>query len=196
MEVVGVTDAKQKVVDKLNELAETRFLLELKLEEENTRFATEEAQRKAEHAARLGSIQEFIDQADAGIWEILDRERSQLIAASKKSFATMVAKWQLRESAGSLKVTDAAAVAAVMKVAKRFGVVKQIAEPPSRKWKFSIKKFRAWLDKEPQMKPLFEDYIEETEAGETLTIQNNGTYTVVYDGKRISPPSVSIKKKS
>lgn len=185
-----MSDVNTEVIENLNGLVERRFRLEIRLNTVNQEFATEKAELEKLHDLELAEINAAIKEIDDEIWESVERDRSTLIQKGKQSFTTMAAKFQFRKSAAKTKVTDSDGV---MQTARRLGVVRKIAEPAFR-WKLSSAKFLDWLAKNGELREHFADFIEEPVDKESLSIAPNSNYTVFYDAKRISPPSISIKK--
>lgn len=186
-----MSDARNKLVHELNELAKSRFDVQLRIDAENQQFKNDKAALETAHAARLADLTKEADALDAQLWQKTDEpNRSLLIEAGKRSFITALTKFQFRDVPGKDKVGDSDGI---MNAARRLGVVRQIANPVHY-WKFDSKKFFAWLDKNGEIRPSFDEFIEEGTDGESLTIQPNSDYTVHFDNKRVSPPSISIKK--
>ena len=185
-----MSDATNEVIDDLNELAKSRFDVQVRIDAENQQFKNDKTALETAHAARLAALTKEADALDSQLWEKIEPNRSSLIVRGKKSFITALAKFQFREVPGKDKVGDSDGI---MNAARRLGVVRQIANPVHY-WKFDSKKFFAWLDRNGENRPHFAEFIEEGTDGESLTIQPNSNYTVHLDKKRVSPPSISIKK--
>jgi phage host-nuclease inhibitor protein Gam len=185
-----MSDATTKVIEGLNELAKARFDLQVQVDAANQEFKNDKAVREAAHTARLAPLEAKIEEIDAQLWKELKDHESSLIEEGKRSFVTMAARFQLKTVYGTRKVTDAKSL---MKIARKLGIVRRIAVPV-HEWKLSQEKFFAWLDKNGEARPKFDGLIEETQDDESLTIKPNSNYTVFLDKKRVSPPSISIKK--
>ena len=186
-----MTSADPKVVRKLDELARELFAQQIASDTENARFKAAEATLKAEHEANMEPILAAMRQAGAKVWGLIGGNRDRLIAPGKKSFMTGAAKFQLRGSSAKLKVADSDGV---MQVARQLGVIKKIANPPRRTWQLDKDKFFAWLEENPELREQFEEFLNETDAAEGLTIQPNGTFTVFHNKERVSPPPVKVEK--
>ena len=186
-----MTDADPQVIASINELIENRFELEVARDAENRRFQATLAELTREHEEKLDEFAKRERQLDPAIWQVINANRPRLIARGKRSFATLQAKFQLRELQAKIEVLDKSGI---MEVAHRLGVVKQIATPPKGGWRFNQKKFLAWLEQNGEMREHFEPFLEQVDKSESLTVQPNTTYTVEHDSQRISPPSISIKK--
>lgn len=185
-----MSDPKNEAIESLNEKCERRFQFEVKRDELIKELETKIATLQSEYAPRIAEIQTPIDALDAEIWDEAKSNYEMLVERGKRSFATMIAKFQFRDKPGTTKVVDAAGI---MNLARKLGVIRKIAEPQPR-WKLNNKKFLAWLEANPQLKSRFADFIQQEEATETLGLQPNSGYIVHHDSRRISPPSVSIKK--
>lgn len=184
-----MSNANPEVIDLLNQLAEDRFALKLRMDAEDQAFKDAKARLEADHTDKKAAMEARAVEIDQQIQQLIQEHRANLIARGKQSFAIMRAKFQLRKSGEKTKVADANGV---MKVAKRFGVVKAIAEPPSRKWKLDSQKFLKWLESHGEMRRLFEPYLTIVPEMESLHMSPNTNYTIYHDGKRISPPSITI----
>ena len=184
-----MSDASTEVIEKLDALAEQRFLAQVKLDKATEEYKTAIAVLTADHEKVQTSLQSEINALDSQIYDTIQANRNELIRRGKKSFAIMKAVFQFRSSDPKTKIADSAGI---MSVARKLGVVRQIAKV-SISWKLNQSKFFQWLDKHGELRPHFEDYLEEVEAGESLTMKPNTNYTVFHDSKRISPPSISIK---
>ncbi len=179
-----------EVLDLINTLAEETFALEVQLDGKNADFKAVQAVAAADHNALIAPIQAQIDANKARLAEVIQAHRDQLVGLKRKSFATMIATFQFREVTTKLKVTDAGGL---MDVARRLGIVRKIARQAVT-WKLVHTKFAAWWDKNGEHHEALIDFVEPPTEGESLSMKPNGTYTVVHDGNRISPPSVTIKK--
>lgn len=186
-----MTNANQDVVSEVDALAEERFSLEVEKTALAQKFKSDEAALKASYQDQLAAITARIGEVDAALLAKIKGNRAKLIAKGKQSFVTLVAKFQFKKASDTDKVKDADGV---MAVARKLGVVRQIAKPV-REYKLDRRMFGAWLKKHPEYRDAFAKHLEER-AGESLTMQPNGTYMVTHDSKRISPPSVSIKPDS
>jgi hypothetical protein len=80
----------------------------------------------------------------------------------------------------------------IMAVARRRRVVRQFAKE-KRTWVFDQKLFFDWLSKHPEQRKHFADYLIDVPGGIDIRIVPNGNYTVLYDGKRITPLSIKIE---
>lgn len=184
-----MTDADTKVIDELNELAEQRFVVQLKLDDANQKYKAAVAALDAVHEHKLAAFQAEIDTLDAKISNKIKTNRKALIESGKQSFVIMRARFQFRKTKPKTTVKDAKAI---MDMARKLGVVRQVAKLKCS-WGLNQGKFFDWLNTNGEFRSQFEDYLEVTEAGESLTMQPNTNYTVHHDSKRVSPPSVSIK---
>jgi phage host-nuclease inhibitor protein Gam len=187
------THADVEIVTELNDLARTRFDLQVEMDAATNAYKLQAAALKATYTAEIADIQARIRPIDTRIWELLTTHRASLVEKSKKSFTTAVAKFQLREPKVTTKIGKGME-AGVMKVARKLGIVKQVADPPSREYVLNTNSFLAWLNQHPSLRRYFAPYLEETGGEETLSLQPNESYPVFHDSKRVSLPSVSIKK--
>lgn len=186
-----MSDADPQIIASINRLVESRLQLEVELDAENRRFQAKLADLTREHEANLHELAERERELDPAIWQAIDANRSTLIARGKRSFVTLLAKFQLRDVPAKIEVLDKPGI---METAHRLGIVKQIANPPRGGWRFDRKKFLAWLASHGELREHFEPYIEQSDKSESLTVQPNANYTVEHDSQRVSPPSISIKK--
>lgn len=189
-EVVDVSNVDPEVLDSINKLAERRFALQVQLDKSNADFKAAQASAAADHSALITPIQAEIDEIDSQLVEKVEAHRSQLIGSKRKSFTTIVATFQFKKVAGKLKVVDDKGL---MAAARKLGIVRKIARQVLV-WKLDQAKFAAWLAKNGEYRMKLGDFIEGPSEGESLSLKPNGTYTVVHDDKRISPPSITIKK--
>ena len=185
-----MSNVDPEVLDLINTLAEETFALEVQLDGKNTDFKAAQAVAAADHNALIAPIQAQIDANKARLAEVIQAHRDQLVGSKRKSFATMIATFQFREVATKLKVTDASGL---MDVARRLGIVRKIARQAVT-WKLVHTKFATWWERNGEHHEALIDFVEPPTEGESLSMKPNGTYTVVHDGNRISPPSVTIKK--
>ena len=186
-----MTDADPEVINRVNRLAESRFQLEVERETENQRFNEALASLTKEHEERLRIFTERERVLDPALWKVVDENRAGLIAPKKRSFATMLAKFQLKDVPAKTEVVDKQGI---MEIARKLGVIRQIANPPKGEWRFNQKKLFGWLAKNGEFRRHFEPFLNEVDKDESLTISPNRTYTVEHDSQRISPPSITIKK--
>lgn len=184
-----MTDANTEVIDKLNELAEQRFLVELRQGDANQKHKAAVAALETAHQQVLAGFQTEIETLDKQIADLIKQHRKELIKTGKKSFVIMSAKFQFRGYDEKTTVKDPKGI---MDAARKLGIVRQIAKL-TMSWKFNQAKFFAWLDKHGELRSKFEEFLEVKEAGESLTMAPNSNYTVHHDSKRISPPSIGIE---
>lgn len=182
-----MSDTDTKIIDDLNDLADKRFLVQIKIDDANASHKSAVAALVAAHERVLSALTSEAAGLDQQIAAIIQPNRGSLIERGKQSFVIMRAKFQFRKPSGKTKITDAAGI---MDVARKLGVVRQIAKP-SYVWKLNQSKFFDWLDKHGEMRTHFEEYLDDS-SKESLTMQPNAGHTVHHDSKRISPPSVSI----
>jgi len=187
----GVSSTDPEAITAVNELVGDRFALEVERDAENRRFQAALAEITKIHEQALEEYALLERRLDTAIWQEVDENRATLIERGKRSFITMMAKFQLRDVPAKVEVLDKLGI---METARNLGVVRQIANPPKGEWRFNQKKFLAWLDKSNELHGHFEQFIDHTGGGESLTVQPNANYTVLHDSKRVSPPSISIKK--
>lgn len=186
-----MTNVDPATIKTIDSLAEKRFQLEIMRDAANKRFKDDEAKLKSAHSAVLNPIEIAIAETDANLRRIITGRRSQLIERGKKSFVTMAARFQFRSGTDKPKVTD---IESVMEAARRLGVVRKVATP-KYVWQLTPKKFFEWLERNDEHRSKFEDYIENpADEEDSLVATPNGTYTVLHNSKRVSPPSVTISK--
>ncbi len=181
----------ERSIAQLNRLAERRFRVEVQVKKATEKHDAMVAALNARHAARLEKFSEQSQRIDSQIWQLITEYKSSLFQGVKRSFATMLASFQLRTAKAHTIVVDKAGI---MRIARQHGLVRHVAKPPKHGWVFDQHKFLDWLEKHPEERELFDEYVDYIEDDETLTIKPNTGYTVDYDGKRISPPSTSVKK--
>jgi len=186
-----VSSTDPEVIAAVDEIVEKRFALEVERDAVNRRFQAAIAEITKFHEEALRELTLLERQLDPAIWRAIDSNRATLIERGKRSFITMAAKFQLRDVPAKIEVLDKLGI---MEAARNLGVVRQIANPPKGEWRFNQKKFLAWLGKNNELHGHFEQFIDHADGGESLTIQPNANYTVLHDSKRVSPPSISIKK--
>jgi len=184
-----VANVDPAVIDQINELAIEHFKQQAELEAANTAFEEAQKAANAAHSALIGPIQGKINELNAKLDALIKSHRTELIKEGRQSFVTMVAKFQFHRTHPDPKVTDPKAV---MKIARDKGIVRKIAKLMYF-WKFNSDKFFAWLSKNEELRSLFEQYIDQPEDSESLSMQLNGAYPVFYDDTRISPHSIKIK---
>ena len=185
-----MSNVDPEVLDLINTLAEQRFALQVQLDGKNADFKAAQAFAVADHNALVAPIQASIDDLDARLAETVASHRDQLVGPKRKSFATMAATFQFKNVTTKLKILDDKGL---MDVARRLGIVRKIARQVVT-WKLVHSKFVTWWEKNGEHHEALIDFVEPPTEGESLSMKPNGTYTVVHDGTRISPPSVTIKK--
>lgn len=185
-----MSNVDPEVLDSINKLAERRFALQVQLDGKNADFKAAQAVAVADHNALVAPIQAEIDEIDARLSEAVSAHRDQLVGPKRKSFATMVATFQFKNVTTKLKVLDDKGL---MAAARKLGVVRKIARQVVT-WKLVHTKFATWWEENGEHRAALIDFVEPPMEGESLSMKPNGTYTVVHDGSRISPPSVTIKK--
>lgn len=178
-----MTNVDPEVINKLNELVEQRFRLEVEDEADTRQFKAVETQFIERQAARHTQVH----QLDRRIRQFAEDNREQLITKGK-SFVTMLAKFQFTDIPARTKVTDKRGILAA---ARLLGVVRKIAKIKVF-WEVDTKKFLDWLQRNGEHREKFEPYIEDVPKRESLTIGPNANYTVFHDSKRISPPTIKI----
>jgi len=169
-------------------LAETR-----KLEEGNLEFASETAVRKAAHADWQRVCEGNITRQYDDILAFIKEHEDVLIAKGKRSFTTSAAVYQFTTVRARDKIANSEAI---MRMARKLHVVKQVATPPRTGWKFSAKLFWNFLQKNPTQRQHFERWIEHGEERESLSIKPNHGHPVTHDSQRISPPPVTPPRTS
>ncbi len=185
-----MTNVDPEVLDLINTLAEQRFALQVQLDGKNADFKAAQAVATANHNALIAPIQAGIDDVDVRLAEVVTRHRDQLVGPKRKSFATMVATFQFKNVTTKLKVVDDKGL---MDAARKLGIVRKIARQVVT-WRLVHAKFVAWWEKNGEHHEALIDFVDPPTEIESLSLKPNGTYTVVHDGNRISPPSVTIKK--
>ena len=186
-----MTPPVPQVVSTMNGLAQERLTLEVLKNERKNALEADLASIRAEHEGGLIAVQEQIDSLDGRIWKLAADHRSELLPGNERSFATLAATFRFRKTGGGIKVNDAEEV---MEIARKLGIVRQVASPPSQKWKLCIKKLTAWAAKHPELLKRFGTALKEIPKSESLNIQPNAGYVTIFDNERISPPPVGIKK--
>lgn len=186
-----MSNANPAVLRRLNSRARTLFALQVGLDARKAKFKADEAALKDKYEDDVASIQKKMQQAGAEVWKQIEENRGTLIKAGMKSFVTLAAKFQLKDSPGGIKVLD---IDGLMDFARAKGLLKKVAVPPSHQWKYDRKTLLASIDKDPNLLKTLAAFIEEAPKGEGLTIQSNGTYVVEHGKDRISPPSVKVEK--
>ena len=176
------------LIDAINLLVTERMLREVEVKNLDAKLEADIAALTAAHAAERSVLEVDIQSLDAGIRGIITNNESTLLQSGKRSFTTVIAAFQFSKIKERLDITD---TKLVMDVARKLGVVRKIAKL-SIKWTFSATKFKDWLAKNGEYRNAFADGIEDIAAYESLTIKPNSTHVVHYDGKRISPPSITI----
>lgn len=186
-----MTPPEPQIVSTMNGLAQERLTLEVLKDERTKAFQAALAAVRAEHEGGLTEVQKQIDNLDGRIWVLAENHRSELLPGDKRSFVTLAAKFKFRKTSGGDRIID---TEEVMAIARKLGVIKQIADPPTRRWKVNSKKLTAWLARHPELRKRFGTALERIPEGESLTIQPNEAYVTVFDNERITPPSVSINR--
>lgn len=184
-------DATPEVIKALDELAQERFRLEAEKQRIDTAYKVDEARLKAAYAHRIASVSERIAGLDTSIWQLVQQHRPGLIKAGKQSFAIASATFQFRTQKAKLVPTNPSGI---MKVARRLGIVRQIADPPVHTWTFNKQRFLAWLESHVTFSRYFQQYMELTDAGESLSVKPNAGHPVFHDKERLTPYSFTIKK--
>lgn len=179
----------QDAIDQLNAYLKDRFDLARKIQAETQAHQAKLSRLNAKHAKRLAKLEKYAAELDGLIWSLIEHNRTALIKEGKQSFTIMMAVFQLRHQQAKMRITDANGI---MNVARRLGVVPKIGRVHVS-WKLDREKFLCWLQEHPELRHSFDEFIEETPAGETLTARPNDNYTVNHDSKRLVPPSVAIR---
>lgn len=179
----------QQVIDQLDAYLKDRFDLASEIEAVTRSHQAKLAKLNAKHAKQLARLEQGADELDGLIWSLIKHNRTALIKEGKQPFTIMMAVFQLRHQQAKLRITDANGI---MNVARRLGVVRKIGRVHVS-WKLDREKFLGWLQEHPELRHSFDEFIEETPAGETLTARPNDNYTVNHDSKRLVPPSVAIR---
>ena len=191
-----MSNADPEVIERINELGDRVVLLE---HEQETLIKDIEARKKAiddENAPRLQRIETAARAAKQELAELIEANRVSLIAQGRQSFTTQLWKFQFTKAEGGKTTIIEGATDAIMKIAGKLGVIKQIAVPPKpQKWRFKQSRFLEWLEKYPEERSRFEEHLEITEDTEALRMSPNAGHVVFHDGTRISPPSTTLKSK-
>ena len=156
-------------------------------------YTSDRAALKTSYELRFAEIEDRARQVHKRIWAIIEPNRSRLIKPGKQSFTTIVASFQFRRSAATLKVVKGKEPA-ILRVARRLRVVKKFASPPSREYQLDPAKFLSWLPRNIKHWDRFAPFVDVVPESESLSIQPNETHVVVLDKQRKTPPSVGIKK--
>lgn len=182
-------DVDPDVIARIDSLARVRFELEIERQKLRDEFAGEQAAMAARHARYLAPIEEAIDRVERQLLTKIEENRPSLIAKGRQSFATMAAVFQFRHTQSKSQVTDATAA---LEAARRLGIVRKVARLV-HVWKLDSAKLLEWLEKHGEYRDEFDEFIKPPTKRESLSITPNGTYVVLHDGSRISPPSITIK---
>lgn len=189
-----MTDADPKVVERTNELGDQVAKLE---QEEAELLKDIEVQKRTideQNAPRLRRIKAALQAAKKDLAEHIEANRGSLIAKDRQSFTTQLWTFQFTKTKGGKLTVVEGAADAIMKRAGRFGLIKQIAEPPkSLKWRFKLSKFLKHLEAHPEGRAIFGDYLTVTKDTESLRMTPNAGRTTFHDGTRLSPDSILIK---
>jgi phage host-nuclease inhibitor protein Gam len=180
-----------RITRALDREAGKRFTIAVRRKNLNDSFKQKEAALESKHAAALSKLEARAANVDRGIWKIIEENRSLLIAAGRRSFVTMTARFQFRTVGSRTEILDKQGI---MDTARRIGVVRQIADPPKNEWHLNRTKFLAWLDKHGEYHREFEPYLDDIEKHDSLSIKPNTNYTVMLDNKHLTPPSITIDK--
>lgn len=184
-------DASPEVIKLLDTLAQDRFRLEAEQQHLDAEYKADEARLMAAYAQRVAPVAQQIVELDDTIWRLVHAHRITLIAAGKQSFAIASATFQFRAQKPKLVPVD---VDGIMKAARGLRVVRDIADPPVRKWAFNKQRFLAWLESHARFYPYFEKYLEITDGGESLSVKPNAAHPVFHDKDRLTPCSFTIRK--
>lgn len=177
-----------EMIEHVNMLTEKRFSLEVELETLKNEYKKEEDELKKRYAPHLELIEASVAEVDKELFDFISDNQDILIDKDKRSFATLIGVFQFKRSSQAVKVVD---TEGVMDMARRVGVVKQIADLVHH-YKLNRRKFTAWLESNPRYLEVFDEYLEANDT-ESLTIRPNSTYVVTHKRRRISPPGVTIR---
>jgi phage host-nuclease inhibitor protein Gam len=178
----------EQVRAELNELANKRFAVQVRLDAVNRRHSATKALMDESHAKLVAEIEAEGRAIDDQIVPLIQARRDELILPEKQSFLITLARFQFRKVDPRTEVVDAKAI---MAIARSKGFVRKIAKA-SVKWNFNQEKFFAWLAKNQKLRTLVDQFLKDHPGGETLHMSPNTGYTVAYSGTRISPPSIKI----
>lgn len=187
-----MTKVDPQIITEIDTSGQACLHKDILLAEAKQRYEAAIAPLTRAYEDEVRQINQVADGSASTVWRIITKHRSSLMATGKKSFATMHATFQLREVPAKITIVDKKGV---MRVARRLGVVKHIANPPKGGWTIDQKKFMAWIAHNSELRAQFEPFIDEVEARESLTIKPNAGHTVIHDRKRISPPPVTVPRK-
>lgn len=180
--------SRDQLIEKINELAKRLFALLREQSQLKNSYQAKEEERKQTFEASNTPLEQDIAAIKRELRSLVFANRSSLLIAGKKSFVTLVAILAFRWSSGSFAITDKTKA---YDIARRLGVLRKVS---TIKVKFTINssKLEAYLRSHPEHAEDFADVVKRTEAGDSLTIQPNSPYLVDYDGKRLTPPSISL----
>lgn len=174
----------------IDSLAQQLFVLKIEQKRIQANYDTEIAKLKREYAPLLEQLDQQIDIVGQELRDVVTEHKSELVATGRQSFATLQAIFQFRKATSKLRVKNPGEA---LKVARQLGVVRKVANMKV-KWVLDSAKFFSWLKRNDEYREIFDDYLEYPSDSESITLRPNSTYTVVHDGKRISPPSVTLPK--
>ena len=158
----------EQLSTQLDDLAAERLRVEA------TMNAEKEAHRGAvraledEHADRMSEYVRRAQELDRTIWLTIRQHWSTLMPGSARSFRTMRVTFSMKKVNATTAVIDKDAI---MELARKLGVVKQLADPPRAGWTFNKKKFLAWLQRTEKYRARFKEFLRETPTHDSLSVK-------------------------
>lgn len=185
-----MANTDQNVVDSVNDLALEVLRLAAERKEIKAAIEQEAAQAALKYAADISGNAAATRAANAALWQFLAEHSDTLFAKNKRSFATLVAKFQLRKVSSKTTVSDEKGA---LQAAREVGVVRHVAKLVHR-WELKSGKLLAWLETHGEFRDVFEGYLDYTPEHDSLSITPNTANPVFHDKKRVSIVPVIIRK--
>lgn len=177
-----------RVIGTINRLLERLFRLTVRQKLEKDRYEAQLASLKRRHTSLSQGFSTEEQELSAKLRRVIAEHYAELVGRGR-SFATMIGIVQFRKQPEHTVIADKQGI---MQLARKRGLVRQIADPPSTEWQLNPKKLSAFLERHPEYRAEFEPFLTVTPAHDSVSVKPNNGYTVNHDNKRLTPPATSL----
>lgn len=190
-----MTQPATEALEMFNQLAESIFRLAIEEDELDRKQAQEAQAMTQRHARERHALEGRKRHEQRKMWQFIDEHRQMLIERNKRSFATGTTIVQLKQHPLAWVVPDQDAL---LTFCRKHHFVKDVANPPSRQWRFSKAKLNTLMKArgEKGLRLLDAGLVDSVEGDESISLQPNEATRVYYSGSRLSPPSITFTRPS
>lgn len=179
---------KDHVIEQIDIASTTLFDLVRRQDQIKLDYRVKEQALKEDFEVENSKLEAEIQSLRRQLADMVKSNRSSLLVATKKSFATAYAKFYYRRPSSKLKITNKAGV---IETARRLGIVRQIC---NFKWLITpdIDKLARYLEINGEYIEQFDEFIDWPSTEDSLSVKPNTSYLTTHDPRRLSDRAIKL----